>query len=142
MESDEDNSVCSMTKQCNQERSKIFISHVSDSPKGDDNYRCVVLCFINRFMTTHLTSNPIQIHRSITGLGTAYNELKQTEKICDGVQALKASPQASKKEWKSPKLTRHKSFRRGLSKRSLLSSGRITPSCSPNNPTPKLLYGL
>ena len=43
MESDEDNSVCSMTKQCNQERSKIFISHVSDSPKGVDNYRCVVL---------------------------------------------------------------------------------------------------
>ena len=66
--------------------------------------------------------------------------MKSTEKICDVIQALKASPQVSRKEWKSPKLTRHKSFRRGLSKRSLLSSsGRITPSCSPNDPIPKLL---
>ena len=43
MESEEENSVCSMTKQCNLAGSKIFITHVSDSPKGNDYYRYTVI---------------------------------------------------------------------------------------------------
>ena len=43
MESEEENSVCSMTKQCNHAGSKIFVTHVSDSPRGNDYYRYAVI---------------------------------------------------------------------------------------------------
>ena len=45
---------------------------------------------------------------------------------------IKVSPVLPKAEKISPKLTRLKSFRRGLSKRSLLSSGRTSPFTAPN----------
>ena len=46
MDSEEENSVCSMTKQCNHAGSKIFITHVSDSPKGKDYYRYNVILYV------------------------------------------------------------------------------------------------
>ena len=54
----------------------------------------------------------------------------------------KVSPVLSKAVKISPKLTRLKSFRRGLSKRSLLSSGRLSPCRSPignTNSGPQIL---
>ena len=46
MDSEEENSVCSITKQCNHAGSKIFITHVSDSPKGKDYYRYKVILYV------------------------------------------------------------------------------------------------
>ena len=54
---------------------------------------------------------------------------------------IKVSPVLPKTDRISPKLTRLKSFRRGLSKRSLLSSGRTSPFTAPigNSSVPKNL---
>ena len=58
MESEEENSVCSMTKQCNHAGSKIFITHVSDSPKGNDYYRYTVThCKLYYFGTYYTMKN-------------------------------------------------------------------------------------